>query len=330
MNTTSIYIALLFAVGCNGQIKIKKDTITVNKIQMERPTITDAFEKLNLNDFKDNLVIKKENTEIDMNKWKEVDVLYYSKRDTTGTYRLEGIEGEGFEIGFNFEPKNSLYSVFKLYDGKTKYIKRKRVDFEFDNNTYNIAVGKEYFYNEQGKLTETINHDLGWDFSVERVVQFALDKGFKLPKLGEHSEIEIIREEKNKKKYWILVVEKNRLGIDGYDVYKLDAQTGEVLYHAEHEGSRVIHLMPFMKEPPKLPKPKIIVPDKTVKTKKITYTTYKGKSYTEEEWKAFEQEHHNEYLRKRGRENEIKPVETPKTGDNNSSPGKKGLTKTPD
>lgn len=305
MKIIILYIALLLSMGCNGQTEIKKDTITANKIQMERPTITDASERLNLNDFKDNLVVKKE---------KDDDVEYetYSYRKTDSLGNRISLDGGPRILVYTVKPKNSYYFIGKTYYGKSKNIQAKGLYFQLSNST--IAVGKEYFYNEQGKLATTTDHDLGWDFSVEKVVQFALDKGFELPKPGERNQVQISKQEnKEKRKYWMLSRETHgKSGKGGYETYKLDAKTGEVLFHSETDG-RFYH---DMKSSPPV---KIIVPDKTLKPQRVVYKTYDGKDYTESEWKIFEQEQYKEHLRKTGRADLIKPIETPKTDSNKNS-----------
>jgi hypothetical protein len=55
------------------------------------------------------------------------------------------------------------------------------------------------------------------------------------------------------------------------------------------------------------------------KTSSSIYKTYKGKDYTKDEWVVFEQEQYNEHLRKTGRADLIKPIETPQTENKKSS-----------
>jgi hypothetical protein len=216
---------------------------------------------------------------------------------------------EFFENG-SIKVKGKYFGIFKL-------------------NFYSIKIGYWSYSDEKGKLIQEVNEDKKFGkYSYNEVLKFLDEQKDINLNTGEGRdkvEIEYYYSGKSTNKLWKIFVkigEAYQIPGKGYTVeqkgkaYYLDGETGENI-----KGKQLLNY-------------KDIIPDFEqqfpwlIKSTAI-YTTYNGKSYTEEEWKAFEQEHHNEYLRKRGREDEIKPVETPKTGNNNSSPGKKGAYENP-
>ncbi|HEX8577770.1 MAG TPA: hypothetical protein VF677_15895 [Flavobacterium sp.] len=329
MKTLSLLTLLLFSIlNCKGQehhpVTSKQDSTISKKFIMNRPKIDTGFEKFNIENFKDKLIIINNKDYETQEKY----VTYkYEKETDSGTIRLYG--GPKGLIGHIYRPKNSIYEVLKNYYGPSLIIKSKRIFTAENAINPSIVLGKEYQYDEQGHLVRTIDHDNGYDFSFEQAYEFVKTNFKDEKKLKEGLKYMYYFARKTSPKgqnYWQITFHIGHFPASYIEtVLKLDAKTGKILSHKEY--------LYEIEEEVKLYK--IIVPDQTQgETSKSTapntiYTTYKGKSYTEEEWKAFEQEHHNEYLRKRGREDEIKPVETPKTGNNNSSPGKKGAYENP-
>jgi hypothetical protein len=278
MKTIVLITALLVLNSCKAQ-ETKTNILTNNK--MERPVITTEFEKLNLNDFKDGLVITKEKVDSGPEKGKEFDAYDYKKIDNTGIYYLSGSLLGGF--GYSFIAKDSYYKIVKGYS-KNYIIETKYIASSLNSS---IKIGKELLFNKEGKLEKTIDHDLGWNFSYEAVIKYILDRNCLTKREADYYPTEITKQE-GEKKYWKLALDTHKItGKSTWELIKLDAMTGEILCQIECEGDWELHA--DIENP--LPKQRIIVADKTdPKVKQKIFTTHKGKKYTEEEWRKYEEE----------------------------------------
>ncbi len=181
----------------------------------------------------------------------------------------------------------------------------------------NIYKGIWYYYDENGKLINTIDNDKIFGFSWEQVEKFMEEN--KIPMmLGNdyHRGISMNRwspllypkssERDNTQKAGRNLWEITWKGEEWNQYYSvvLDGDTGKMLKRTKYWVSEG---------------PGHHVTDPIIEDFTIVYKTYEGKDYTESEWKIFEQEQYNEHLRKTGRPDLIKPTETPKTDAKKSS-----------
>jgi hypothetical protein len=240
--------------------RVQNNYTNNNTKLMERPIITPEFEKLNLDDFKDGLVIKKDNLEVEPNKWVNVEMYSYYKLDDKGTRMLIGNSLGSFD--YSFIAKDSYYMIIKRYYNN-KYIKSKYIVAKRNSR---IKIEKQYFFDKDGKLEKTIDHDLGWDYSYEKVMEYILER--KVPLLREdiYWGAEITQEGK-KKKYWQLILDTGKItGKPTWELLKLDAMTGKIICQIEYEGDRLWHADLGDNNLPL--KQKIIVEDKTLDKEK--------------------------------------------------------------
>ena len=272
---------LLLIVNLSNAQNIYELKIDKKMDKNNRPTIDSGFDILHLEEYKD-FLIKDEYSSFKT----------YEKKTPNGIIILR--EGNDFlyEKYFN----NSSYCIFKVYDAKTLKIKRKCL---FVDPT-SIALGKEYLYDSNATLIKTIDHDKGWNFSYEDVINY----------LYEHieDEVEIFVSSIKKRvyqnrNYW--QVETNTRFWRNNHFLRIDGNTGEILCHLvlyTEENAPAINVL------------KTIVPNKIDKlppeeNKYLHWIDENGKkyqtpdtrrkvngiSYTEEEWKAYEEEQWEKY-----------------------------------
>ena len=246
-----------------------------------RPTIDSGFDILHLEEYKD-FLIKDEYSSFKT----------YEKKTPNGIIILR--EGNDFLYERYFD--NSSYCIFKIYDGKTLKIRLKRLSVE----PTNIALGKEYRYDSNATLIKTIDHDKGWNFSYEDVINYLYEH------IEDEVEIPISSIKKRvyqNRNYW--QVETNTMFWKNNHFLRIDGNTGEIL----------CHLVLYAKEnAPAINVLKTIVPNKIDKlppeeNKYLHWIDENGKkyqtpdtrrkvngiSYTEEEWKAYEEEQRQRY-----------------------------------
>ena len=285
MKQLMIISCLLLIVNVSNaqynQLKLEK----MNK--NERPTIDSGFDILHLEEYKD-FLIKDEYSSFKT----------YEKKTPNGIIILR--EGNDFlyEKYFN----NSSYCIFKVYDGKTLKIRLKRLSVE----PTRIDLGKEYRYDSNATLIKTIDHDKGWDFSYEDVINYLCDN---IEDEMSLKTLSISKESFKGRNYW--EIETNISFWENDHFLRIDGNTGEVLCHIiiyEEEGGSYTKVL------------KTIVPNKIDKlppeeNKYLHWIDENGKkyqtpdtrrkvngiSYTEEEWKAYEEAEWQRYQKNKGK-----------------------------
>ena len=283
-----ITISCFFFVVCLSSAQnIYELKIDKKMDKNNRPTIDSGFDILHLEEYKD-FLIKDEYSSFKT----------YEKKTPNGIIILR--EGNDFlyEKYFN----NSSYCIFKVYDAKTLKIKRKCL---FVDPT-SIALGKEYLYDSNATLIKTIDHDKGWNFSYEDVINYLYDN------IEDEVEIFISSIKKRvyqNRNYW--QVETNTRFWRNNHFLRIDGNTGEILCHLvlyTEENAPAINVL------------KTIVPNKIDKlppeeNKYLHWIDENGKkyqtpdtrrkvngiSYTEEEWKAYEEEQWQRYQKNKGK-----------------------------
>lgn len=278
---------LLLIVNLSNAQNIYELKIDKKMDKNNRPTIDSGFDILHLEEYKD-FLIKDEYSSFKT----------YEKKTPNGIIILR--EGNDFlyEKYFN----NSSYCIFKVYDAKTLKIKRKCL---FVDPT-SIALGKEYLYDSNATLIKTIDHDKGWNFSYEDVINYLYEH------IEDEVEIPISSIKKRvyqNRNYW--QVETNTMFWKNNHFLRIDGNTGEIL----------CHLILYAKEnAPAINVLKTIVPNKIDKlppeeNKYLHWIDENGKkyqtpdtrrkvngiSYTEEEWKAYEEEQWQRYQKNKGK-----------------------------
>ena len=201
---------LLLIVNLSNAQNIYELKIDKKMDKNNRPTIDSGFDILHLEEYKDYLIKDPDNIDKDV----------YEKKTSSGKIQIEGGYGNDYQYVEYFD--NSSYYIFKIYDVKTLKIRLKRLSEE----PTRIALGKEYHYDSNTTLIKTIDHDKGWNFSYEDVINY----------LYEHieDEVEIFISSIKKRvyqnrNYW--QVETNASFWKKNHFLRIDGNTGEILCH---------------------------------------------------------------------------------------------------
>ena len=169
-----------------------------------------------------------------------------------------------------------------------------------------IALGKEYHYDSNATLIKTIDHDKGWNFSYEDVINYLYDN---IEDEMSLKTLSISKESFKGRNYW--QVETNTSFWVNNHFLRIDGNTGEVLCHIiiyeEEEGSYTKVLKTIVPNKiDKLPHEQSKYQDwRDENGKKYrtpdTRRKVNGISYTEEEWKAYEEEQWQRYQKNKGK-----------------------------
>ncbi|MBM0652022.1 hypothetical protein JMN10_14900 [Capnocytophaga genosp. AHN8471] len=285
-----ITISCLLLVNLSNAQNIYELKIDKKMDKNNRPTIDSGFDILHLEEYKDYLIKDPDNIDKDV----------YEKKTSSGKIQIEG--GYGNDYTYEKYFNNSSYCIFKVYDAKTLKIKRKCLL----TRPVDIFLGKEYRYDSNATLIKTIDHDKGWNFSYEDVINYLYEH------IEDEVEIPISSIKKRvyqNRNYW--QVETNTMFWKNNHFLRIDGNTGEILCHLilyAEENAPAINVL------------KTIVPNKIDKlppeeNKYLHWIDENGKkyqtpdtrrkvngiSYTEEEWKAYEEEQRQRYQKNKGK-----------------------------
>ena len=285
-----ITISCLLLVNLSNAQNIYELKIDKKMDKNNRPTIDSGFDILHLEEYKDFLIKDPDNIDKDV----------YEKKTSSGKIQIEG--GYGNDYTYDKYFNNSSYCIFKVYDAKTLKIKRKCLL----TRPIDIFLGKEYRYDSNATLIKTIDHDKGWNFSYEDVINYLYEH------IEDEVEIPISSIKKRvyqNRNYW--QVETNTRFWRNNHFLRIDGNTGEILCHLvlyAEENDPAINVL------------KTIVPNKIDKlppeeNKYLHWIDENGKkyqtpdtrrkvngiSYTEEEWKAYEEEQWQRYQKNKGK-----------------------------
>ena len=281
---------LLLIVNLSNAQYIYELKIDKKMDKNNRPTIDSGFDILHLEEYKDYLIKDPDNIDKDV----------YEKKTSSGKIQIEG--GYGNDYTYEKYFNNSSYCIFKVYDAKTLKIKRKCLL----TRPVDIFLGKEYRYDSNATLIKTIDHDKGWNFSYEDVINYLYDN---IEDEMSLKTLSISKESFKGRNYW--QVETNTSFWVNNHFLRIDGNTGEVLCHIiiyeEEEGSYTKVLKTIVpnkidKLPPEQSKYQDWR-DENGKKYKTPDTKRKvnGISYTEEEWKAYEEEQWQRYQKNKGK-----------------------------
>ena len=205
-----ITISCLLLVNLSNAQNIYELKIDKKMDKNNRPTIDSGFDILHLEEYKDYLIKDPDNIDKDV----------YEKKTSSGKIQIEGGYGNDFTYKKYFN--NSSYCIFKVYDAKTLKIILKRLSVE----PTRIALGKEYRYDSNATLIKTIDHDKGWNFSYEDVINYLYEH------IEDEVEIPISSIKKRvyqNRNYW--QVETNTMFWKNNHFLRIDGNTGEILCH---------------------------------------------------------------------------------------------------
>lgn len=158
------------------------------------------------------------------------------------------------------------------------------------NESFRIGVWK--FYDESGILTKEINYDKSFEkYPLDKVLKYMKSREADLS--GMYTRI---YRDINGVPMWYLTWDANqRTKEDCLTMIniEIDVEQGEIVkeYHT--------FFWEYHNPYDEIPKPIIIFDKTTSNPSTPPYRTHNGKSYTEEEWKSYEEAQYQEYLKKK-------------------------------
>jgi len=180
---------------------------------------------------------------------------------------------------------NDPYTYVYQYYIKTDVLKEEIVLF------YDMIIGKIYTYNEIGKIIKEENWDTPYKISIKELIIICKKKlGLDLMDMSLGLRVE--RYSHLTPIYVITIPGINMIAGEAKYI-TISADNGEILFEKEIHSKE--EFKKFIEE---IYNPS---PSKSKDNKAIKTTTFNGKTYTEEEWKAFEQEQWEKYQAKRNK-----------------------------
>jgi hypothetical protein len=173
------------------------------------------------------------------------------------------------------------YTYISIYDSKTGLM------LSFTKQFYMMKVGIGKQYNNIGKLIKEEDYDRGYTFTIKDLVQKIL-KEYKIDLEDRREENSVRRREYKGNLFYEVDMKIKDISIDKYKYLLIDGKTGVLLFETFFYPKGYNQVFPFDKYLNYL-------------KEKDNTTSFNGKTYTEEEWKAFEQEQWEKYQAKRNK-----------------------------
>ena len=195
------------------------------------------------------------------------------------TYLKKG--NDRVEISIGEKSKQiKLTNIIDPYMYVYRYYPKTNILMQETKFFYSVLIGKTYTYNEKGKLIKEENWDAPYKVSVEELIAICKRK-LNLDLMDMSLDLTIRRYDKENPIYIIRIPDPDTMtGIEAKYI-TISADNGEILLEKE------IHSKKEYKESmEEIHNPSL----KSKDNKASKTTTFNGKTYTEEEWKAFEQD----------------------------------------
>ena len=195
------------------------------------------------------------------------------------TYLKKG--NDRVEISIGEKTKQiKLTNIIDPYMYVYRYYPKTNILMQETKFFYSVLIGKTYTYNEKGKLIKEENWDAPYKVSVEELIAICKQK-LNLDLMDISLDLTIHRYDKENPIYIIRIPDPDTMtGIEAKYI-TISADNGEILLEKE------IHSKKEYKESmEEIHNPSL----KSKDNKASKTTTFNGKTYTEEEWKAFEQD----------------------------------------
>ena len=195
------------------------------------------------------------------------------------TYLKKG--NDRVEISIGEKTKQiKLTNIIDPYMYVYRYYAKTDILMQESKFFYSVLIGKTYTYNEIGKLIKEENWDAPYKVSIEELITIC-KRTLNLDLMDMSLDLTIRRYDKENPIYIIRIPDPDTMtGIEAKYI-TISADNGEILLEKE------IHSKKEYKESmEEIHNPSL----KSKDNKASKTTTFNGKTYTEEEWKAFEQD----------------------------------------
>lgn len=217
-----------------SNLQIKETGTLMNAQKIIRPRITSEFELLDINKYERLGVLEKNELQGDNNSIITYTSLHYTCSENGETYRLRGDKIGGYYSSQIAD--SSFIEIVKNYypDGK---IRNKALILNTEST--NFLIGTEYRFDQEGNLIYAVNNDIGYDFSIENVLQYLMEVE-KLPlksgflKNGDFM-VDINKQPDNTNALWTMTWRVFGDEMDTQIKLILDGITGEVISRTEEK-----------------------------------------------------------------------------------------------
>ena len=207
------------------------------------------------------------------------------------TYLKKG--NDRVEISIGEKTKQiKLTNIIDPYMYVYRYYAKTDILMQESKFFYSVLIGKTYTYNEIGKLIKEENWDAPYKVSIEELITICKQK-LNLDLMDMSLKLTVERYNEEKAIYIIRIPDPDTMtGIEAKYI-TISADNGEILLEKEiHSKEEFQESIEDIYNPSS---------SKSKDNKAIKTTTFNGKTYTEEEWKAFEQEQWEKYQAKRNK-----------------------------
>lgn len=125
------------------------------------------------------------------------------------------------------------YSENQLFKVYRRFYPTGEIQFKGVSSIYGFRVGKWYYYDEKGNLIEVVDHDKGFDFTMEDIFAFCLANNISLEERGLFAPATGIRKytDAENRTFWFITYRDYTKGKT--IMLQIDAKTGAVVKTSE-------------------------------------------------------------------------------------------------
>lgn len=127
--------------------------------------------------------------------------LFSKKNDYTEYDATNGILVRSYE-GFNLNRVIGKDIVTPYVYINRVFYSNDSLERKFYSTTFGFKIGKEYHYDTTGTLTKIIDHDEGYGFTAEDILNYCIKRGIDLNQRRYSGRNTVINKRGNDKKYW--------------------------------------------------------------------------------------------------------------------------------
>ncbi|MCD8177545.1 MAG: hypothetical protein LUE98_09025 [Tannerellaceae bacterium] len=145
-----------------------------------------------------------------------------------------------YDYPYFYKLRYYIYKQMPVYEFFTYYYSGNIYSKERLHGEFLFKIGKEYYFNKKGKITNALDHEESFSFTLNDVYSFAENYSLPLHKIKRYKE-------DLERPYWYVIFE-DTTNIQKAYAFCIDGQTGEVFkeYIPVKRTKKLTHPLPFM------------------------------------------------------------------------------------
>lgn len=240
----SIAIFCLLIIACSSErnmYNFKSIKMKVNQLNSETKTIDVELLNKYINDY-NSKTADFFNNKVEVSSVSSGEYFYKSHNGyILDQYNTDNDKIKEVEMAFDsslIEVTEKIDDYFNIYE---TYFGNGKMKSKLISSKLGFVIGKQYYYNKEGELIETIDTDQGYKFNYEDVLEFCVKKNISFDTITFPLRISKVKR-RDGKRTWVIEYPNNE--IQKIEIYVLDAESGNTLLEKEELWPVFKHISP--------------------------------------------------------------------------------------